>query len=449
MPPKRTIKATTDARKKSKQQAKSKEEEEMGSKLVSCVLHNDTDKEIGRAWELVLRYGNCTTNIPAIAPRGHASIELPKDATEGVLEIQKVGLVFADGANSARVVQGAELRVRVDEADPPLTKEESKKAGGMIRAIIEGSAPIPSSVLYEPPRDSNTYERVPRTSEQEAAYQEMWQWIVKGIGREAAAAREESLKKIRKMIMDGSCFSSERTRFFDVYQIHPRKPVVDGSISVAEIKKALSEDKAKVVVYYRAMDRFPGGNCDSAVVKYTLDFVNEEATAFQWRDWDGSQVFSEEPVSRPELLKKFKKSTIPSILALLEDSSKPTTLSFVSTIDDQSCDSDEYDTEWTSIEVLVYLPQKQAEVSENKPVLHIHQYAVFPNWTTYGFGPTAVAERIEAHPKAQDVLDSLEKVFKMERPEVFSEGNEASENLGKTKDIQSLGYFAPIFLNSK
>jgi len=44
------------------------------------------------------------------------------------------------------------------------------------------------------------------------------------------------------------------------------------------------------------------------------------------------------------------------------------------------------------------------------------------------------------------VLDSLEKVFKMERPETFSEGNEASESLGDTEEIISIGYFSPIFL---
>jgi len=145
--------------------------------------------------------------------------------------------------------------------------------------------------------------------------------------------------------------------------------VVDGSVSNEDIKKGLQQDKAKVIVYYRAMDRFPGGNCDSFVVKYTIDLATEEATAFRWADWDGSQNFSVAPQSLPELVKKFKKNTIPALVALLDDrkaNAAGAPLSFESTVEDQSSDSDEYDTEWTSIEVLVYLPENQSNFSENK-----------------------------------------------------------------------------------
>jgi len=145
--------------------------------------------------------------------------------------------------------------------------------------------------------------------------------------------------------------------------------VVDGSVSIEDIKKGLQQDKAKVIVYYRAMDRFPGGNCDSFVIKYTIDLATEEATAFRWVDWDGSQNFSVAPQSLPELVKKFKKNTVPALVALLDDrkaNAAGAPLSFESTVEDQSSDSGEYDTEWTSIEVLVYLPEKQSNFSENK-----------------------------------------------------------------------------------
>jgi len=56
--------------------------------------------------------------------------------------------------------------------------------------------------------------------------------------------------------------------------------------------------------------------------------------------------------------------------------------------------------------------------------------------------------RVAAHPKAQNVLDSLEGVFQIGKPESFSSRNGASKSLGKSKEILSFGgYFAPIFLN--
>jgi len=206
----------------------------VGDEATSCVLYNDTNSEINRAWELNLeyktgRYGDsCTTNVPVVAAGGHERIELPKEAVEGVLKISKVGLVFQDGTTSAAIVNGAEFRVQLDKTDPPLSKEEAQKASQRILDVLEGASPIPFTVLYTPDRFGNgsRSKGIQKLSpeEREAADNNIWKWIVKGLGREEAAERPESLKKIRKMITDGSCFSSERTRFLDKYQSHPRKP---------------------------------------------------------------------------------------------------------------------------------------------------------------------------------------------------------------------------------
>lgn len=115
------------------------------------------------------------------------------------------------------------------------------------------------------------------------------------------------------------------------------------------------------------MDRFPGGNCDSFVIKYTIDLniKNWTTTAIKWSDWDGNSHFSSKPISIPPLAARFWKHSLPSLIALVDRASPQSSLFFTGTIDDHSKDQEEIDTEWTSIEILVYLNQ-QSHQDETK-----------------------------------------------------------------------------------
>lgn len=182
------------------------------------------------------------------------------------------------------------------------------------------------------------------------------------------------------------------------------------------------------------------------------------------------------PCSLPNLFlslflpESFSSSSLPAFCALVDEKKKEginDSLFFTCTVDDQSSDSDEYDTAWTSIEILVYLPHKQSRQDEFKvwslflhlfflfllsslfslfrlffhlffhlfflpsffllssfsslsltvvqPVMHVHQYSVFPNWSTWG-QPKEEVHRIEAGPKTQTLLNTLEGVFGLGTP---------------------------------
>lgn len=79
--------------------------------------------------------------------------------------------------------------------------------------------------------------------------------------------------------------------------------------------------------------------------------------------------------------------------------------------------------------------------------MHVHQYSVYPNWSTWGNPTPAVVNRIKAGDKLEKVLNSLEHVFEIGKPAEFSEGNDTSKKLSSNKDdLVHVGYINPVYI---
>ena len=411
------------------------------------ILHNHTTEEIGRAWEFALEFmevggtGHCMTNGPRIPANGSA--EFTRDLGKGKvipssfrIKLMKKGLLVrdsvADNEGGVPVEHNQEYHFVLDTENPPLTKKEAREGYRLLREAVEGYGPInvPLAPRY----------RVPKTEAQLLHETKFWTHVVAGIGRKKASEDEATRKLLKTMISDMSCFSDGRSRFWDCYQQHPLRPVVGGKVALADLQKALESGKALVEVYYRAMDRFPGGNSDNFVIKTVFDPAKDEAIAYKWNDWDGTMATFDKPSTLEGLKAKFTKTIVPALQKLAAGCPDALKSTMESTIIDESGDSDEYETQWTSIEVLVYL---LGDDDVPQLAMHVHQRALYPNMVE----EDEEAEATPAEPHAQAVLDAVAEVLDMGEPEKFSEGENAAANIQSGTDIGFHCYLSPIFLN--
>ena len=105
------------------------------------------------------------------------------------------------------------------------------------------------------------------------------------------------------------------------------------------------------------VQRFPGGNADCHTLMYQFT-SNGEVSAFQYSNWDGSH-------SRGSFVPAAlaKSDCISKLSSLLSKWKGP--LDSSSTMIDNSADSDEYDSEWSSKEIMVVVPAKWSRATHS------------------------------------------------------------------------------------
>ncbi|KAK3245503.1 hypothetical protein CYMTET_44931 [Cymbomonas tetramitiformis] len=132
------------------------------------------------------------------------------------------------------------------------------------------------------------------------------------------------------------------------------KPVVPEMWATPEdLEQALTlGGEARVELYWRALDRFPGGNADLQTVCYTFDCATTSVSCRLYQNWDGSHERSE---FQPERLSEELQQKLPPLLRALGSAPRDSECTL---LDNHSSNSDEYDTEWSSQEVLVSLPRR-------------------------------------------------------------------------------------------
>jgi hypothetical protein len=188
------------------------------------------------------------------------------------------------------------------------------------------------------------------------------------------------------------------------------------------------------------MVRFDAGNCDVIVAKQTYSPAQEGGASASivgrhYRNWDGSSSIDAQPFVRPESVAEFS-AVIEALTGLLSDS--PRRDIGVTIEDPEMRDSDNYDTKWSSIEILLY----------SKPghtlLARLHQRAILPRGADTGgedrYGPApSVRERA--------VLGAVETALQMGAVEQFSEevGGTPPWN-GPSTSWDWHGYIFPLFL---
>lgn len=137
----------------------------------------------------------------------------------------------------------------------------------------------------------------------------------------------------------------------------PQQPVEQWH-SPQDIKEGLRVGgAARLAIYWRALDRSPGGNCDAHTLCYKIDCGGAahtpSARCREHSNWDGQHHESE---FYPATLAKRLPDALQPLLDALAAPDLPLN-SECTLLDANSMDSDEYDTEWSSHEIVVYLPR--------------------------------------------------------------------------------------------
>ncbi len=146
-------------------------------------------------------------------------------------------------------------------------------------------------------------------------------------------------------------------------------------VEVSTSATPLAESHVVGTFYFRALDRSPGGNIDTTTVKVAFRAGPGEIgalTAKQYANWDGEHfTYTEAPLTLD--ISKTAPAMVKAAQSMIDGGLAASTF----TIIDARRDSDEYDTEWSSLEFTIHtLPSADADHNEGKLVLHVVQKAL-------------------------------------------------------------------------
>ncbi|MBH25292.1 MAG: hypothetical protein CMH57_12745 [Myxococcales bacterium] len=186
------------------------------------------------------------------------------------------------------------------------------------------------------------------------------------------------------------------------------------AVSDAPIREALTEIPLGGVLYFRALERFPGGNADMFTIKVLLQSIPGEApkmtAAVHW-NWDGScHAYDAFPLTLD------LSTTLPAFLTAAEAMLAADHRDVSVSIEDTRTDREEYDTEWSSIELTLHrLPDGATDLSSlegSSPFLRVLQKAI-------SFKAQAVSPPDEV---TQAFIDGALRLAGLTRVEARSEG---------------------------
>ena len=177
--------------------------------------------------------------------------------------------------------------------------------------------------------------------------------------------------------------------------------------------KDLSKLPLGGVFYFRAFDRYPGGNADMFTTKVKLRHIPGDDTtlrAKQYRNWDGQHYEYEEVAVNLDLAK-----TLPALIKATQELVDTGEAQGEFTVHEGRYDREEYDTEWSSLEFVIYvLPEDDAAsvpLEDGEPIAHLVQRAVTytaeePSGAFSGFFNAVMSltgiGRVEKHSEGQD-----------------------------------------------
>jgi len=151
-----------------------------------------------------------------------------------------------------------------------------------------------------------------------------------------------------------------RPRWKELY--YPRRPQLLSLPNHNIILSALEKQQVGVVVYFRALNRFPGGNADMRVMKFkfflpscwpddpAVDKDQCLVTIANYSNRDGHNFMSQRPEAKWKFpCESIQKNVMETLMKVLKEKGGGTDLE-THFLDDPTLD------EWTSIEVLLQLP---------------------------------------------------------------------------------------------
>jgi len=180
--------------------------------------------------------------------------------------------------------------------------------------------------------------------------------------------------------------------------------------------------------YFRALERFPGGNADMFTVKVNILSIPGEdlkLSAKSHHDWDGEHwVYPEKVLEKADIIEKLP-DLLESAKKLINSGLNDSNF----TVLDKRVDSDEYNTEWSVLEFSLFaLNEESKKLIDSKMILRLFQRAVYNG-----------REANLPDKDSQKFMDTVHDLVGITRPEQYSEGDDVFSKLYKVEG-ESLGY---------
>lgn len=278
--------------------------------------------------------GDCITNVEGVRAHETVQIELPEyGGTENDpviswgLTLNKQGVLWkrtdendeVDVSSRGKIVliAGGTYHIVVHEENPPLNQEAKDKISKLMLVELERRTP----------------------------FDHIWDAVYNGL--DVADKDLRTLNQLKEAY-DGD----GHNKSFEWYT-----PVsVESWPTESELDRLLNFGSGvKIDAYWRAIGRFPGGNADLHTVCYSFQCMRPEPTVVlkMYSNWDGEASYSDAtPIRLKEGLSESNK--LPKVLEAARsyylDGARDTEYTF----HDTAFDSDEYNSEWTSTEIIVY-----------------------------------------------------------------------------------------------
>ncbi|KAJ3006919.1 UNVERIFIED_CONTAM: hypothetical protein HDU68_003822, partial [Siphonaria sp. JEL0065] len=164
----------------------------------------------------------------------------------------------------------------------------------------------------------------------------------------------QALKR-NQPIQPNDFFNNRTFRLSKWQDVYKPVTVVDG-VPLKLLHFAMQKGHFQIQAYWRALDRYPGGNADMITTKYTFTSTGNENSldirCATFTDFDGNMRLKryQPSVSDTALLKY-------TVSKLLDTASAPALRNATChKVDNITVDSDEYNTEWSSQEILLHIP---------------------------------------------------------------------------------------------
>jgi hypothetical protein len=187
-----------------------------------------------------------------------------------------------------------------------------------------------------------------------------WEWIAKKLGRPV-----EYAYSVERMVRTFGCSFLERPRNIDLY--NARRPQLLPLADHNTLLSALENQQVGLVVYFRALDRFPGGNADMRVMKFKfflpacwpddpgVDKKQGIVTFSSYSNGDGTNILTLRPESKWRFpCETIQKEIMAPLIKMLKEESGGTDVETHVVCEDEDEESEL--AEWNSIEVLIHLP---------------------------------------------------------------------------------------------
>lgn len=202
--------------------------------------------------------------------------------------------------------------------------------------VIRGEGPGGDFEVEEDPENgplssveqSNVDRLMLSALEASVAYDEVWSWVASRLG--------------------GTRTAEQLSQVYD-FGLTPlwRQLYRPPDRIVACSPEELSSEYAVVDLYWRALDRFPGGNADFHTILFRFSLKDTAVECIHYKNWDGSHRRTR---YQPKELDGAGILRVCRLLQMLPERNSECTLV------DTASDREEYDSEWSSQEILVHIP---------------------------------------------------------------------------------------------